>query len=104
LYVSLLAVSSLQPHEQRLTANTLVSSLSFAATIAGPAIAGVLVTVVSAALSGPLTAALGPRATISGSASPPWCSAPSWCASCCWPGAAVTKLIRNREARAAERP
>ena len=65
LYVALLAVSSLLyawgnagtytllaellPHEQRLAANTLVSSLDFAATIAGPAIAGVLVTVVSSA-------------------------------------------------------
>jgi len=65
VYVVLLAVSSL-PHawgnagkytllaellseEQRLAANTLVSSLNFAATIAGPAIAGVLVTHVSAA-------------------------------------------------------
>jgi MFS family permease len=59
LYVVLLAVSSLLhawgnagkytllaellPDEQRLAANTLVSSLSFAAMIAGPAIAGVLV-------------------------------------------------------------
>jgi MFS family permease len=66
LYVVLLAVSSLLhawgsagkytvlaelvPHEQRLPANTLVSSLNFAATIAGPAIAGVLVTYVSSAL------------------------------------------------------
>jgi MFS family permease len=66
LYVVLLAVSSLLhawgsagkytllaellPDEQRLAANTLVSSLSFAATIAGPAIAGVLVTYVSSAL------------------------------------------------------
>ena len=57
LYVMLLAVSSLLhawgsagqytllaellPDEQRLAANTLVSSLNFAATIAGPAIAGV---------------------------------------------------------------
>jgi MFS family permease len=66
LYVMLLSVSSLLhawgsagkytllaellPDEQRLAANTLVSSLSFAATIAGPAIAGVLVTYVSSAL------------------------------------------------------
>ncbi len=66
LYVVLLAVSSLLhawgsagkytllaellPDEQRLAANTLVSSVSFAATIAGPAIAGVLVTYVSSAL------------------------------------------------------
>ncbi|WP_344217233.1 MFS transporter [Kribbella sancticallisti] len=66
LYVVLLAVSSLLhawgsagkytilaellPDEQRLAANTLVSTLNFAATIAGPAIAGVLVTYVSAAL------------------------------------------------------
>jgi MFS family permease len=66
LYVVLLAVSSLLhawgnagrytllaellPDEQRLAANTLVSSLEFAATIAGPAIAGVLVTYVSSAL------------------------------------------------------
>jgi MFS family permease len=66
LYVVLLAVSSLLhawgsagkysllaellPEEQRLAANTLVSSLNFAATIAGPAIAGVLVTFVSSAL------------------------------------------------------
>jgi MFS family permease len=65
LYVALLAVSSLlhawgsagkytllaglMPGEQRLAANTLVSSLSFAATIAGPAIAGVLVIYVSSA-------------------------------------------------------
>jgi MFS family permease len=65
LYVALLAVSSLLhawgsagrytllaellPDEQRLAANTLVSSLVFAATIAGPAIAGVLVTYVSSA-------------------------------------------------------
>jgi predicted MFS family arabinose efflux permease len=65
LYVGLLAVSSLLhawgnagrytvlaellPHEQRLSANTLVGSLEFAAIIAGPAIAGVLVTYVSAA-------------------------------------------------------
>jgi MFS family permease len=66
LYVVLLAISSLLyawgnagrytllaellPHEQRLAANTLVGSLNFAATIAGPAIAGVLVTYVSSAL------------------------------------------------------
>jgi predicted MFS family arabinose efflux permease len=66
LYVVLLAVSSLLhalgtagrytllaellPDEQRLAANTLVSSLTFAATIAGPAIAGVLVSSVSSAL------------------------------------------------------
>jgi MFS family permease len=66
LYVVLLAVSSLLhawgsagrytllaellPDEQRLAANTLDSSLNFAATIAGPAIAGVLVTYVSSAL------------------------------------------------------
>ena len=66
LYVALLSVSSLLhawgsagkytlmaellPEEQRLAANTLVSSLNFAATIAGPAIAGVLVTYVSAAV------------------------------------------------------
>jgi len=66
LYVVLLAVSSLLhawgsagkytllaellPEDQRLAANTLVSSLNFAATIAGPAIAGVLVTYVSSAL------------------------------------------------------
>jgi MFS family permease len=66
LYVVLLAVSSLLhawgsagkytllaellPDEQRLAANTLVSSLNFAATIAGPAIAGVLVAYVSSAL------------------------------------------------------
>ncbi|HEX9515603.1 MAG TPA: hypothetical protein VF940_05430 [Streptosporangiaceae bacterium] len=59
LYVVLLAVSSLLhawgsagkytlladllPDEQRFAANTLVSSFNFAATIAGPAIAGVLV-------------------------------------------------------------
>jgi MFS family permease len=65
LYVMLLAVSSLLhawgsagrytllaellPDEQRLTGNTFVSSLDFAAMIAGPAIAGVLVTYVSAA-------------------------------------------------------
>jgi MFS family permease len=66
LYVVLLGVSSLLhawgsagryillaellPDEQRLAANTLVSSLEFAAMIAGPAIAGVLVTYVSSAL------------------------------------------------------
>jgi MFS family permease len=65
LYVTLLAVSSLLhawgsagkytllaellPDEQRLAANTLVGSLEFAAMIAGPAIAGVLVTSISAA-------------------------------------------------------
>jgi MFS family permease len=65
LYVALLAVSSLLhawgsagrytllaellPDDQRLAANTLVSSLEFAATIAGPAIAGVLVTYVDSA-------------------------------------------------------
>ncbi|MFE7167992.1 MFS transporter [Streptomyces sp. NPDC057616] len=66
LYVVLLAVSSLLhawggagkytllaellPEEQRLAANTFVGSLSFAATIAGPAVAGVLVTYASSAL------------------------------------------------------
>ncbi|NUS09678.1 MAG: MFS transporter [Nonomuraea sp.] len=66
LYVVLLAVSSLLhawgsagkytllaellPDEQRLAANTLVGSLDFAATIAGPALAGVLVTYGSSAL------------------------------------------------------
>jgi MFS family permease len=66
LYAVLLAVSSLLhawgsagtytllaellPREQRLAANTLVGSLTFASTIAGPAIAGVLVTVGSSAL------------------------------------------------------
>ncbi|MFG2788387.1 MFS transporter [Streptomyces sp. NPDC048419] len=66
LYVVLLAVSSLLhawggagkytllaellPEEQRLAANTFVSSLGFAATIAGPAVAGVLVTYASSAL------------------------------------------------------
>jgi MFS family permease len=66
LYVVLLAISSLLhawgsagqytllaellPGEQRLAANTLVGSLTFAGTIAGPAIAGVLVTHVSSAL------------------------------------------------------
>jgi MFS family permease len=65
-YVALLAVSSLLhawgsagkytllaellPDEQRLAANTLVGSLDFTAMIAGPAIAGVLVTYVSSAL------------------------------------------------------
>jgi hypothetical protein len=65
LYVVLLAISSLLhawgnaatysvlaellPEEHRLAANTLVSSLSFAATIAGPAIAGVMVSFMSAA-------------------------------------------------------
>lgn len=66
LYVVLLAVSSLLhawgyagrytvlaellPGEQRLAANTLVSALNFAAMIAGPAIAGVLVAYVGSAL------------------------------------------------------
>jgi MFS family permease len=66
LYVVLLALSSLLhawgsagqytlvaeilPEEQRLPGNTLVSSLNFAATIAGPAVAGLLVTLVSPAL------------------------------------------------------
>lgn len=66
LYLLLLAVSSLLhawgtagkytllaellPGDQRLAANTLVSSLNFAATIAGPALAGVLVTYISSAL------------------------------------------------------
>ncbi|MFR0354474.1 MFS transporter [Streptomyces sediminimaris] len=66
LYVVLLAVSSLLhawggagkytllaqllPEEQRLAANTFVGSLNFAATIAGPAAAGVLVTYASSAL------------------------------------------------------
>jgi MFS family permease len=66
LYVVLLALSSLLhawgsagqytllaellPDEQRLPANTLVGSLTFGGTIAGPAIAGLLVTHVSAAL------------------------------------------------------
>jgi MFS family permease len=65
LYVVLLAVSSLLhawgsagkytllaellPDEQRLAANSLVSSLNFGGTIAGPAVAGVLVTHVSSA-------------------------------------------------------
>jgi MFS family permease len=60
VYLVLLAVSSLLhawgtagqytllaellPGEQRMAANTLISSLNFAATIAGPAIAGILVT------------------------------------------------------------
>src|SRR5262249_8432380 len=43
-------LAELMPEEQRLAANTLVSSLNFAATIAGPAIAGLLVTYVSSAL------------------------------------------------------
>jgi MFS family permease len=43
-------LAELLPGEQRLAANTLVSSLNFAATIAGPAIAGVLVTFFSSAL------------------------------------------------------
>ena len=43
-------LAELLPDEQRLAANTLVSSLNFAAMIAGPAIAGVLVTYVSSAL------------------------------------------------------
>ncbi|MFJ9535675.1 MFS transporter [Streptomyces sp. NPDC101225] len=66
LYVVLLAVSSLLhawggagkytllaellPEEQRLPANTFVGSLTFAATIAGPAVAGLLVTYASSAL------------------------------------------------------
>jgi MFS family permease len=66
LYVVLLSVSSLLhawgsagkytllaellPDEQRFAANSLVSSIEFAAMIAGPAIAGVLVTYVSSAL------------------------------------------------------
>ena len=66
LYVALLAASSLLhawgnagrytllaellPAEQRLPANTLVGSLEFTATIAGPALAGVLVASVSPAL------------------------------------------------------
>jgi MFS family permease len=65
VYVALLAVSSLlhawgsaatytvladlMPDEHRLAANTLVSTLTFAATIAGPAIAGLLVSVFSSA-------------------------------------------------------
>jgi MFS family permease len=43
-------LAELLPAEQRLAANTLVSSLNFAATIAGPAVAGVLVTYVGSAL------------------------------------------------------
>jgi predicted MFS family arabinose efflux permease len=43
-------MAELLPYEQRLAANTLVSSLNFAATIAGPAVAGVLVTFASSAL------------------------------------------------------
>jgi hypothetical protein len=43
-------LAELLSDEQRLAANILVSSLTFAATIAGPAIAGVMVTYVSAAL------------------------------------------------------
>ncbi|MFI7065961.1 MFS transporter [Kribbella sp. NPDC050124] len=43
-------MAELLPEEQRLAANTLVSSINFAATIAGPAVAGVLVTYVSSAL------------------------------------------------------
>ncbi|GAB3414193.1 MFS transporter [Flindersiella endophytica] len=66
LYVVLLAASSLLhawgnagkytlladllPSNRRLAANTLVGSLQFAATIAGPAMAGVLVTYISSAL------------------------------------------------------
>ena len=66
LYVALLALSSLLhawgvagqytvlaellPQERRLAGNAVVGSLNFAAVIAGPAIAGVLVTYVSAAL------------------------------------------------------
>jgi MFS family permease len=66
VYVGLLAVSSLLhawgsagtytvlaellPDDQRLAANTLVGSVGFAAMIAGPAVAGVLVTGASAAL------------------------------------------------------
>jgi MFS family permease len=42
-------LADLLPAEHRLAANTLVSTLTFAATIAGPAIAGVLVSVMSAA-------------------------------------------------------
>jgi predicted MFS family arabinose efflux permease len=42
-------LAELLPDEHRLPANTLVSSLIFAATIAGPALAGVLVSVFSAA-------------------------------------------------------
>ncbi len=43
-------LAELLPDEQRLAANTLVSSIGFAAMIAGPAIAGVLVTYISPAL------------------------------------------------------
>src|SRR5262245_53875629 len=43
-------LAELVPPQQRLPANTLVGTLTFAATIAGPAIAGVLVTQLSAAL------------------------------------------------------
>jgi MFS family permease len=43
-------LAELLPGEQRLAANTLVSSVNFAATIAGAAIAGVMVTYVSSAL------------------------------------------------------
>ncbi len=43
-------VAELLPRQQRLAANTLVSALGFAAMIAGPAIAGVLVTYFSSAL------------------------------------------------------
>jgi MFS family permease len=43
-------LAELLPEEQRLAANALVSSLMFAATIVGPAIAGVLVTYVGSAL------------------------------------------------------
>ncbi|GAA4903029.1 putative MFS family arabinose efflux permease [Stackebrandtia albiflava] len=66
LYVALLAVSSLLhawgsagkytllaellPEQDRLAANTLVTTLNFAATIAGPALAGVLVTWIDPAL------------------------------------------------------
>ncbi|MFJ5260124.1 MFS transporter [Streptomyces sp. NPDC088387] len=43
-------LAELLPERQRLAANTLVGSLNFGATIAGPAIAGVLVTYMSSAL------------------------------------------------------
>jgi MFS family permease len=43
-------LAELLPDEERLAANTLVSSIGFAAMIAGPAIAGVLVTYISPAL------------------------------------------------------
>jgi len=43
-------LAELLPDERRFAANTLVSSLNFAAPIAGPAIAGALVTCVSSAL------------------------------------------------------